>query len=275
MTAHPTLQHTVQQREHALDARREQSARATTFRALHVPGRPLVLYNVWDAGSARAVASAGAAAIATGSWSVAAAHGYEDAERLPLALVLDNGARIARAVDLPVSVDLESGYGDDPAAVGASVAAVLAAGAVGVNLEDGDPADGVLRSVDAQAARLAAARAAADRLGVRAFLNARTDVFLATARARHDDALVDAALARARAYAAAGADGLFVPGLVDGGLIARLTGASPLPVNVMAGDDTPDRATLAHLGVARVSHGPGPYRRLLRQLADDARAALA
>lgn len=256
------------------DPESAQRARAAAFRALHLPGRPLVLYNVWDAGSARAVAAAGAAAIATGSWSVAAAHGYDDGERLPLSLVLGNVARIARVVDLPVSVDLEAGYGDDPAGVGASVAAAIAAGAVGANLEDARPADGSLREPDEQAARLAAARAAADRLGVPAFLNARTDLFLATARAHHDAALVDAALARAQRYAAAGADGLFVPGLVAPELIARLAGASPLPVNVMASADAPDRATLARLGVARVSHGPAPYRRLLRQLEDDARAAL-
>jgi methylisocitrate lyase len=172
-------------------------------------------------------------------------------------------------------VDLESGYGDTPAAVAATLAAALDAGAIGCNLEDSFPADGTLRAVADQAARLAAARAAADAAGVACFINARTDVFFQKPAAAHDLAMVDAALERARAYADAGASGLFVPGVVAEPLIARLAEASPLPLNVMATPASPGRARLAQLGVARISHGPGPYRGAMAWLRDAARAAMA
>ena len=256
-----------------MTASRNEAARA--FHALHVPGEPLVLFNAWDAGSARAVAGAGAKAIATGSWSVAAANGFDDGERLPLTLVMDNLRRIVASVALPVTVDLESGYGEAPDAVAATVGAALEAGAVGCNLEDSFPADGRLRAVADQVARLAAARRAAEAAGVALFLNARTDVFFQKPAAEHDSAMVDDALQRARAYADAGASGLFVPGLVDEALIARVAEASPLPVNVMAMPGVPSRARLAALGVARISHGPGPYRGAMQWLADAAKAAMA
>jgi 2-methylisocitrate lyase-like PEP mutase family enzyme len=243
---------------------------AAQFRALHVRGRPLVLFNAWDAGSARAIAKAGAPAIATGSWSVAAAHGYPDGEQLPLELVMGNLARIVAAGSLPVSVDLESGYGADAEAVGRTVALAIAAGAIGANIEDSYPADGKLRPVTEQAERLAAARRAA---GADFFINARTDVFF-QAKA-HDETTVAQALERAKAYAAAGADGLFVPGLVDDALIASLVRQSPLPVNVMVGGASPSAARLAELGVARISHGPGPYLAMMNQLEAAARAAMA
>jgi methylisocitrate lyase len=254
-------------------ASRNEAARA--FHALHVPGAPLVLFNAWDAGSARAVAGAGAKAVATGSWSVAAANGFDDGERLPLPLAMDNLRRIVAAVALPVTVDLESGYGAAPDAVAATVAAALEAGAVGCNLEDSFPADGRLRPAADQVARLAAARRAAEAAGVPLFLNARTDVFFKKPAAEHDGAMVEAALQRARAYADAGASGLFVPGLVDERLVARLVEASPLPVNIMAMPGVPARARLAELGVARISHGPGPYRGAMQWLADAAKAAMA
>lgn len=246
---------------------------ARRFHQLHVPGAPLVLFNAWDAGSARAIAAAGAAAIATGSWSVAAAHGYEDGERMPFALALANLRRIVAAVELPVTVDLESGYGESTDAVAATVAAAIAAGAVGCNLEDSHPDDGRLRDPGEQAARIAAARAAAADAGVDAFINARTDVFFQKPAEAHDAAMADEALARARRYADAGASGLFVPGLADDTLIARICAEAPLPVNVMAKPLSPPRARLSELGVARISHGPGPYRgamRWLQQAAEDA-----
>ncbi|MDB6164511.1 MAG: hypothetical protein JWL98_1943 [Xanthomonadaceae bacterium] len=248
---------------------------ARQFHSLHVRGQPLVLFNAWDAGSARAIATAGAKAIATGSWSVAAANGFDDGERFPLPLALDNLRRIVAAVALPVTVDLESGYGDVPAAVGATVAAALDAGAVGCNLEDSFPADGSLRDVAGHVARLAAARRVADDAGIAFFINARTDVFFQKPAAAHDMAMVEAALDRARAYADAGASGLFVPGLVADNLIARVVDASPRPVNIMAMPGVPDRKRLAELGVARISHGPGPYRGAMQWLTEAARIALA
>jgi methylisocitrate lyase len=252
-----------------------QNDKAKQFQSLHVPGQPLVLFNAWDAGSARAVADAGARAIGTGSWSVAAANGFADGEKLPFALALDNLRRMVAAVELPVTIDIESGYGDAPEAVAATVTAALEAGAIGCNLEDSFPADGRLREVQDQGARLVAARRAADEAGVAMYLNARTDVFFQKPADAHDMAMVEAALERARAYADAGASGLFVPGVIAEALIARLAEASPLPVNIMLMPGVPARARLAELGVARISHGPGPYLGAMRWLTDAARAAMA
>lgn len=251
-----------------------QHAATRRFQALHVPGDPLVLFNAWDPGSARAVADAGAQAIATGSWSVAAANGFDDGEHLPRALAMDNLRRIVAAVPLPVTVDLESGYGDAPGAVAATVVAALDAGAAGCNLEDSFPADGTLRDTADQVARLVAARKAADAAGIALYINARTDVFFQKPAAAHDMAMVDAALQRARAYADAGASGLFVPGVVAESLIARLAAESPLPVNIMVMPGVPDRQRLAELGIARISHGPGPYRGAMQWLTEAARAAM-
>jgi len=214
-------------------------------------------------------------ALATGSWSVAAAFGVADGERLPLPLAIDNLARIVAATDLPVSIDLESGYGEDPEGVGRAVAAAMAVGAIGCNLEDSFPATGRLRDVGDQAERLRAARAAMDRVAVEGFLNARTDVFFQAPAEAHDAAMVEAALERAHAYALAGADGIFMPGLADLNLIEVAAKASPLPLNIMVGKGTPSQAALARVGVARVSHGPGPYLTAMRALEDAARAAFS
>jgi 2-methylisocitrate lyase-like PEP mutase family enzyme len=252
----------------------DQVTRATTFKALHVPGRPLVLFNVWDAGSAKAVAASGAKALATGSWSVAAAHGFGDGEHMPFDLCLANLERIVAATDLPVTIDLESGYGASPKAVGATVARALQAGAIGFNIEDSFPENGTLRETADQVARIREAMAAADQAGLSAFLNARTDVFFQAAADQHDESMVSAAIERGRAYADAGADGLFVPGLASEKLIGLMVERSPLPVNVMFNASMPPAARLAELGVARISHGPGPYRLVMKALEDAARAAL-
>jgi 2-methylisocitrate lyase-like PEP mutase family enzyme len=251
-----------------------QHAKAEAFRSLHAGAAPLVLFNIWDAGSAKAVASAGARAIATGSWSVAAANGLADGEKVPLDLAIDNLARITAATDLPVTVDLESGYGESADEVARCVQCAIEAGAVGCNLEDSFPNDGSLRGVRDQAERIAAARKAADGAGLAFFINARTDVFFAKPAEQDDDATVRAALERGEAYARAGADGLFVPGVTDGTLIGRLVDGSPLPLNIMVQDGTPPLARLSELGVARVSHGPGPYLAMMRMLSEAARVAL-
>lgn len=247
----------------------KQETLARRFRALHQKGNPLVLFNVWDAGSAKIVAEAGAQALATGSWSVAAAHGFEDGENLPLPLALANLQRIVAAVQVPVSIDLESGYGD----VAATVRQAVAAGAIGFNLEDSIAGERRLYSIDEQGERVRAARAAADGVLQGVFINARTDVFLIRDPSEHTSSLVEEALARAAAYAAAGADGLFVPGLVDEALIARLGAESPLPVNVMARPETSSVARLTRLGVSRISYGPHPYRLAMQALRDAAIAA--
>lgn len=248
--------------------------KADAFRALHIPAHPFVLFNAWDAGSARAVAAAGARAIGTGSWSVAAAHGWSDGEQVPLEFALANAARMAAATPLPLTVDLESGYSAHADGVADVLARAVAAGAIGCNLEDSLPGSKTLRSPQEQAERLRAARRGADTAGVPAFINARTDLFLASPRDTHDLARVDLAVERARHYADAGADGFFVPGLVDLRLIARIVEGTRLPVNVMMQAGLPSRRELADAGVARISHGPGPFIQLMAQLTAAAKVAL-
>jgi 2-methylisocitrate lyase-like PEP mutase family enzyme len=252
-----------------------QIEKARAFAALHVAGRPLILFNAWDAGSAKAVADAGAKAIATGSWSVAAAHGFGDGEGLPLDLAIANAARIAAAVELPVTLDFEGGYALEPARVAENFALALAAGVIGCNFEDRVVGGEGLHPVADQSRRIEALRRAAERAGVPAFINARTDIFLGSKPDTHDRAACDHALERARAYAGAGASGFFVPGLVDEALLARICDASPLPVNAMMFPGMPSPGRLAELGVARISYGPGPYRQAMQALTDAARAALA
>ena len=233
--------------------------KAEKLRSLHVRGNPLVLFNIWDPGSAKAVADGGAAALATGSWSVAAAHGVEDGEKMPLKRVLDNALRIVGATELPVSLDIESGYGATSEVVADTLARVVATGVVGCNLEDRLPSDGSMRPRSIQLGRIAAARAAADTAVRGFFLNARTDVFLQAPPETHDAAMARDAVERAKAYAQVGGDGIFVPGVVDERLIETICCASPLPVNVMITDASPSVSRLAGLGVARVSYGPSPF----------------
>jgi methylisocitrate lyase len=250
-----------------------QARKARQFRELHVPGTPLVVFNAWDAGSAKAVSAGGAKAIATSSWSVAHANGFADGEQLPLAVAIENLRRIVGANDLPVTVDLESGYGETPEAVTSSIALAIDVGAVGCNLEDSVPAGGRMRTAADQTVRIRSARRAAEAAGLPLFINGRTDVFLQRPAAQHDEAMLSEALERAKRYRDAGADGLFTPGLVDIRLIARLAAASPLPLNVMRLEGTPTVKTLADYGVARVSHGPEPYLLAMKALETAARAA--
>jgi 2-methylisocitrate lyase-like PEP mutase family enzyme len=246
-----------------------QGEKAKLFATLHRAGEPLILYNAWDAGSAKVVAEAGAKAIATGSYSVAMGHGHDDRETLPIDLALANAERIVRAVELPVSIDFEGAYAEEAKGVAANIARLQATGAVGCNFEDQVVGGSGLHPAEAQAARIRAAREA---VGDDFFLNARTDLFLQAPRETHDEALVDAALERGRAYAGAGASGLFLPGLVEERLIARACAASALPVNIMAMIGAPPADRLAELGVARISHAGGPWRlamRALKQAAED------
>lgn len=249
--------------------------RSRRFRALHVPGDPLILCNVWDAGSARAVAKAGVAAIATSSWSVAAAQGLADGEEMPLDEMLAVCRQIIAAADLPVTVDFEGGYAGAPQEVAANVQRLLALGAAGLNFEDQVVGGPGLHPVAQQVARLRAVRQAADAAGTGAFVNARTDVFLKAPPGADPAALMDEVLVRAAAYAGAGADGLFVPGLTESGLIRALCDRSGLPVNVMHTGDPQEAPALAALGVARISFGPAPWLRAMAALAREAAPAAA
>ena len=244
-----------------------QSEKFQAFAALHVPGDPVILFNAWDAGSAQAVAAAGAKAIATGSASVAGAHGFSDAEALPIGLALANAARVVESVALPVTIDFEGAYAVEPAGVAASMARLAATGAIGCNFEDQIIGGAGLHESADQAARIAAAREA---VGADFFINARTDIFLKAKPETHDAAMVDAALERARAYADAGATGFFVPLLADLALLERFCAASPLPVNFMAFPGAPAAAEVAATGVARISHGPFPWRLAMAALKEAA-----
>jgi 2-methylisocitrate lyase-like PEP mutase family enzyme len=240
-----------------------QTDKARLFAALHRPGNPVILYNAWDAGSARVVAEAGARAIATGSASVAAAHGFEDAEALPLDLVFANAERVVRAVQLPVTIDFEGAYATSPEGVAASVARLAGTGAIGCNFEDQVIGGEGLHAIEEQASRIRAGRRAA---GPDFFINARTDLFLKTRAATHPPARIEEAIARARAYAAAGASGFFVPGLVDLDQLAQICAASPVPVNFMAFPGSPEASAVAGAGVARISHGPFPHKLAMKAL---------
>tara|TARA_A100001391_G_scaffold156920_2_gene115153 strand:- start:1040 stop:1783 length:744 start_codon:yes stop_codon:yes gene_type:complete len=237
-----------------------------TFRALHIPGDPLVLYNIWDAGSARVVAEAGAKAIATGSYGVAEANGYRDGETLPLGVALENLRRILTVTELPVTIDMEAGYGATPAEVGVSVGKAFDLGAAGINMEDRMPGATELLPVADAAERVTAAAAT----GIH--VNARTDVYLGVDPADYSRDLIDAVLQRASAYAEAGAGSLFVPFLGDHSTINAICEASPLPVNVLWAPGRGSVAELAKLGVARISYGHQPWSWAMEKLGADARA---
>jgi 2-methylisocitrate lyase-like PEP mutase family enzyme len=253
----------------------DQIEKAKVFAALHVRGNPVVLYNIWDAGTAAAVAGAGAKALATGSWSVAAAQGFGDGEKIPLPLLVEIVRLIASAVDLPLSVDFEGGYAVVPEEVAENVSKILDVGAIGINFEDQVVGGSGLHPIDLQAQRIRAIRAMADRRGLPLFINARTDLFLQERdRSRHE-ALLEDALRRAEAFAAAGASGFFAPGLVDPELIGVICGRAALPVNILVRPTTPDIATMARLGVSRVSYGPAPYRAMMERLGLEAATVFA
>jgi len=206
-----------------------------------------VLANAWDVASARLIEDAGAAAVATTSAGVAWSLGAPDGNRLGRDPAAGLVARIAAAVRVPVSADIENGYADTADGVAQTIRAVVAAGAVGVNLED--DAGGSLYPVEAAAGRVAAARAA----GVPVFLNARTDVYLRAVGP--PESRLGHTLLRARAYLAAGADGIFVPGVTDPDTVSALVAGIDAPVNVLTGPGAPSIPELAAVGVARISVG--------------------
>lgn len=239
--------------------------RISEFRALHVPGDPLILVNIWDAGSAKAVAAAGAKAIATGSFGVAGAQGIDDGENFPLDAALSNLEQINAVTSLPVSIDMEAGYGNNPGTVAESVARAKESGACGINMEDRMPGETALLSIADYCARL---RAASD-TGL--FINARCDVFRGQSAATDGSALAAQVLERSHAYADSGASGLFVPFLSDPACISEICEKSPLPVNILRSPDGPSHAELAGMGVARISHGHQPWAAAMQWLEDQAR----
>jgi 2-methylisocitrate lyase-like PEP mutase family enzyme len=229
---------------------------------LHDGPGTLVVASAWDPGSAVVFEREGFDAVATSSAGIAFSLGWPDGERVPRDEMLAAVARIVRATRLPVSADLESGYGSSPADVAETCRRALEAGAVGVNLEDatGDPARPLV-DAERQAETIRAVRTMADAFGVRLVVNARTDVMWL--RIGEDEARFSETVRRLTAYRAAGADCLFVPGAADERTIARLVAALDAPLNVLATAETPPVARLAALGVRRVSQGSGPARAAL------------
>jgi 2-methylisocitrate lyase-like PEP mutase family enzyme len=250
-----------------------QTEKAKRFAELHVKGAPLLLYNAWDAGSAKSILDAGAQAIATSSWAVAEAQGYRDGEAIPIELAEQIIARIAATIDVPVTADFEGGYSKDDGELADNISRLLDLGVIGINFEDRVVKGSGLYDIDRQARRLAAIRKMADQKGVGLFINARTDLFLGQGR----DAArsVGEALGRAKAYAAAGASGLFIPGLVDDALIGRICDSVALPINVMVMDGVPSADRLAQLGVSRISYGPIPYIHAMGALQKEAKKVLS
>src|SRR5947209_20116425 len=222
-----------------------------TFAALHVPGDPVILYNIWDVGSAHAVVSAGAKALATGSHPVADANGWPDGQQVPIDFALANAKRIVEAVELPVTVDFEGAYSTDPEEGGRNVARLAQTGAVGCNFEDQVVGGAGLHSLSLQRSRIEAIRRA---VGDQFFINARTDLFLKTQT--YDDALVDQVIERGKAFADAGASGFFVPRLSDPRQIERVVAEVPLPLNVIAFPGAPEKKLWPDAGVGRMRHGP-------------------
>ena len=239
------------------------------FAALHVPGDPVILYNIWDVGSALAVAAAGAKALATGSHPVADANGWPDGQKVPIDFAFANAKRIVEAVELPLTVDFESAYSTDPEEGGANVARLKATGAVGCNFEDQVIGGAGVHPLALQVERIAAIRRS---VGEHFFINARTDLFLKVAE--HDDALIDQVIERGKAFADAGASGFFVPRIADPSHIERVVREVPLPLNAIAFPGAPPKSEWAAAGVARISHGPFPHKALMETLRERAAAAI-
>jgi 2-methylisocitrate lyase-like PEP mutase family enzyme len=233
-----------------------QSAKAAAFRELHAEGPvPLVLVNVWDAASAKLVEAAGAHALATSSSAISWSLGFPDGNQLPRALAMAALGRITATTDLPVTADIETGYAGadgafNDALLRQTVTAVLEAGAVGVNIEDsgGEP----LTDVAEQARRIGIIRTMAEESGVRLFINARTDTYLS---GRFPERAFEETLRRVPAYLAAGADGIFVPGVTDLHILHELSRRIPAPLNALAGVGAPSVGELHDAGVRRISIG--------------------
>ena len=252
-----------------------QIEQANLLKCLHVKGDPLILFNIWDAGSAQAIQETGAKVIATGSWSVAAAHGYDDGEKLPFDLALANLQRIIAKVNLPVTFDLEGGYGQSPDEVKKTVTKIIEAGVAGINFEDQIIGREELYSIEDQCARIKAIRDVAEGASLPIFINARTDIFLKSDSIDHNDGLLEEALKRAVAYAGAGASGFFAPGLKNVKHIEKLCKHLDMPLNIMVMPDTPSIKQLGEAGVARISYGPNPYCQLMEVLRETGLKALS
>jgi 2-methylisocitrate lyase-like PEP mutase family enzyme len=242
---------------------------AELLRSLHRPGDPVVFVNVWDAASARIVESLGFPAVATTSAGVAFCEGFPDGQRIGLVGMLAGVSRVCRAVSVPVSADLEGGYGESIEDAIATAKGAIAAGAAGLNFEDGHADSDRLVDARLQADRIAAMRQVAKEYNVPLVINARTDVFLNEIGPEADR--MREAIARGRLYHAAGADCIFVPGVTAPEAIAQLVRELEAPLNVLTGAKAPPVGEMARLGVARLSFGSGTYLSALTTFRDAAK----
>ncbi|MGA9073121.1 MAG: isocitrate lyase/phosphoenolpyruvate mutase family protein [Candidatus Sulfotelmatobacter sp.] len=243
----------------------EQKNKAKAFLAMHSGGDPLLLPNVWDVASARIVEEAGFPALATTSAGVAFSLGYPDGQKIHKDRMMAAITHIALAVKVPVTADVESGYGNDPEAVARTARAVIMGGAIGLNLEDatGDR-ERPLLDLSVEVEKIRAVRDTADKFDVALVINARTDVYLL--QVGEPSSRYDETIRRLSAYRDAGADCVFAPGLKEVTTIKRLVADLKCPVNILAGPGSPSVRELQALGVARVSLGSGPMRATLGTL---------
>ena len=248
----------------------KQKAQALAFRAMHRGPKILLLPNVWDVAGARMVEEAGFGALATTSAGIAFTLGYPDGQKISREEMLARVARIVRAVKVPVTADVEAGYGNRPEDAAETAREVIEAGAIGMNLEDGTDRPGQLAELPLQLEKIRAVRETALKSGVLLLLNARTDVYLEQVGA--PETRYDETVRRLLAYRDAGADCVFAPGLRDPETISRLVRDVQWPLNILAGPGSPSVPELEKLGVARVSLGSAPMRAtlgLLQRMAEE------
>jgi 2-methylisocitrate lyase-like PEP mutase family enzyme len=251
-----------------------QAQQATRLLELHHAATPVILINAWDAASAAMIAHCGLPAVASSSAALANAMGFPDGQHIPWPQMLDAVKRIVQAVNVPVTADIESGFAANPQELEATITQIIGVGAVGVNLEDAQPgqdARGPLFPLAEQIERIKATRRAADAQKIQLVINARIDAYWQVGISP-EEALRNT-LERGKAYMAAGADCIFVPGLRNPGHIQQVVEHWHAPVNILAGPDVPSIPALTKLGVKRVSYGSGPHRAamgLLRRMATEA-----
>src|SRR5262245_48747702 len=248
-------------------SKRSQSEKAKVLLSLHSSGEPLVLPNIWDPIGARILAAKGYPAVATASAAVSASLGYQDGEKINRSTLIDLLGRIARSVNIPVTADIESGYGESLFELELTAQQVLESGVVGVNIEDSLEKGGSLRSVEEQCQRISTFRQVADRWGVHLVINARVDSFVSPAFTDRQQALEEAAI-RARAYAAAGADCIYPIGPGDEATVRKLRERIVSPINILGSPTAAPLPVLREIGINRVSFGPYVFRSCLRKFVD-------
>jgi 2-methylisocitrate lyase-like PEP mutase family enzyme len=246
---------------------RSQKEKADIFLSLHANGKLLVLPNVWDPIGARILEKKGYPAVATASAAISASLGYEDGEKIKRATAIDLIGRIARSVDVPVTADIETGYGESLAELEVTAQQVIESGAVGVNIEDGLEWGGGLRTIEDQCQRIAAFRQSADRCGVHLVINARTDSFVSSSFTSKEEA-AEEAVARAKAFSTAGADCFYPIGPLDEATVRLLRERIESPINILVTPTAAPLSVMQDIGVNRVSFGPYIFRSLIRKFVD-------